>query len=73
MYFGFSTWLWFMFGVFRNDLVMPRAEHRAMKARLDKLKMLRKGANAQEGRPGAHNRPMLNEEENQLEKMLGYN
>lgn len=61
-YTGLSTWLWFLYGVASNDLVMPRKEHRVMSARLDKIRL----------KPKEQTRRQT-EEENQLEKMLGYN
>jgi hypothetical protein len=71
MFFGVSTWLWFLYGLVGNDVVLPRAEHRRMAAQLDKVKLKPK-----ETRPriqGAAGRQYVNEDENQLEKMLGYN
>jgi len=60
-YTGVSTWLWFIYGVWSNDLYMPRLEHRAMSARLDKIRLKPKEVRRH------------TEDENQLEKMLGYN
>jgi hypothetical protein len=58
---GVSTWCWFLYGIWRNDLHMPRMELRGMSARLDKIRM----------KPREIRR--RTEDENQLEKMLGYN
>lgn len=86
MFFGVSTWLWFLFGLFGQDVSMPRAEHRAMAARLDKVKLkpkeMRRGVgggllgSAAAGRQhlaaGPHGGG-AGDEDSQLEKMLGYN
>jgi len=77
MFFGVSTWLWFMFGLFGQDVSMPRAEHRAMAARLDKVKLkpkeLRRGAGAMGAAGRQHLADGAANEDSQLEKMLGYN
>ena len=59
---GVSTWCWFVYGIASNDLPMPRLELRKMSKRLDKIRTKPKEI---------YRRRM--EDENQLEKMLGYN
>jgi hypothetical protein len=62
MFTGVSTWLWFLHGILSNDLPLPRLEHRLMSARLDKIRLKPKEVQRRQ-----------TEEENNLEKMLGYN
>jgi hypothetical protein len=60
-YFCVSVWAWFLLGVYRNDMHFPREEHRRMTRRLDHIRIKPKIT-----------RRKTNEEES-LEKMLGYN
>lgn len=58
---GISTWCWFLYGVCGNDFLLPRQELRQAATRLDKFSRKPKEARRK------------TQEENQLEKMLGYN
>jgi len=61
-------WLWLQYGLYSNDLSLPRAELRAMSQRLDKTKWKK---NVPLGPDGMRRRGMV--DDNQFEKMLGLN